>query len=64
MANYRLYHLDGAGRIETAKWLSATTDAEAIDEARAHEVRSTIEVWDRDRLIVRIGQNGETTPDR
>lgn len=61
MANYRLYHIDGAGKIETAEWLSATTDAEAIDQARVHEVHSSIEVWDRDRLVVRIGPDGEIT---
>ena len=63
MANYRLYHIDGAGKIETAEWLGATTDDEAIDQARAQEVHSSIEVWDRHRLVVRIGPDGEVSPD-
>ena len=55
MPNYRLYHLDDAGKIERAEWLDAVDDEDAERQARAIELRSTIEVWDRGRLVVQIG---------
>ena len=57
MANYRLYHLDDAGKIERAEWISAEDDADAERQARAIELHSSIEVWDRHRLVVRIGSD-------
>ncbi|HEX6660632.1 MAG TPA: hypothetical protein VF067_02035 [Sphingomicrobium sp.] len=55
MANYRLYHLDDGGKIERAEWLSAESDSEAERQARESAIHSTLEVWDRDRLVARIG---------
>ena len=54
LASYRLYRLDGAGKIATAEWLEAADDAEARGRARALDLACTCEVWDRQRLVARI----------
>jgi hypothetical protein len=55
MAAYRLYCLDGTGRISLADWIEATTDDEAIKEAR-HIKHGAVkcEIWQKDRLIAQI----------
>ena len=57
--NYRLYRLDGAGKIAGAEWLSAENDAEAATQARDRDLQSTVEIWDRNRLVIRIEPNRE-----
>lgn len=52
--SYRLYCFDGAGKISTAEWLQATDDGDASDQARARKSGVVAEVWDRDRLVIRI----------
>ena len=54
MASYRLYRLDGAGKISSAEWLEAADDDEAASQARARAQNGTCEVWDRNRLVARI----------
>ena len=54
MASYRLYRLDGAGKIATAEWLEAADDADAQERARALKLSCICEVWDRQRLVARI----------
>ncbi len=54
MASYRLYRLDGAGKIVTAEWLEAADDAMALERARALDLACICEVWDRRRLVARI----------
>jgi hypothetical protein len=51
---YRLYRFDGASRIISADWIEAANDAEAIHLAR-HETGLSREVWDRERLVGRVG---------
>jgi len=53
--SYRLYCLDGAGRITTAEWLEADHDDHATEQARERRMGVASEVWDRDRLVARIG---------
>lgn len=56
MAEYRLYCLDGAGRISMAEWIEAESDEEAIARARNIEHGALkCEVWERNRLIARLG---------
>jgi hypothetical protein len=62
LPNYRLYRLDGAGKISNAEWLSADDDSHASDLARAIETQTTLEVWDRDRLVARIKPDGAARP--
>jgi hypothetical protein len=59
LRNYRLYRLDGAGKIASAEWLSAEDDAEAATQARDGGIHSTVEIWDRNRLVIRIEPNRE-----
>ena len=54
MASFRLYRLDGAGKITSAEWLEADGDDHAQQLARELEADITIEIWDRNRMIARI----------
>jgi hypothetical protein len=49
--SYRLYRLDGAGRIVSADWIAADADAEAIRYARERVPESHFELWERGRLV-------------
>jgi len=55
MADYRLYSLDRNGHIDFADWIIATTDADAIAQARAlHPHARQCEVWLKSRLVANI----------
>lgn len=54
MANYRLYRLDGAGKITNAEWIEASGDEHALDEARGRAQTGSFELWDKDRLVERF----------
>ena len=54
MTDYRLYCLDGAGKIGTGEWVEATGDAEAIMLVRAKKLLVRCELWDRNRLVATI----------
>jgi hypothetical protein len=58
MPSYRLYFLDGQGKITAAEWIEAEDDAAALAAARALDKPSACELWLRDRMIERI----EPTP--
>ena len=51
---YRLYRLDGAGKITSAEWIEAADDADAARQARRRADGGSCEVWDRNRLIARV----------
>lgn len=51
MPFYRLYRLDGAGKIASADWLEAEADEDALRQARDRMDRTPFELWDRNRLI-------------
>lgn len=55
MPSYRLYRLDGAGKITTAEWIEADGDADALEKARERCKVGSYELWDRNRLV---GGNG------
>ena len=57
LANYRLYRLDGAGKISSAEWLEAADDAAAERQARDGKPEGVVELWDRNRLVARIDLN-------
>jgi len=52
---YRVYRFDGAGSIVSADWVDAPNDAEALLTAKNEGGDLSREVWDRDRLVGRIG---------
>jgi hypothetical protein len=53
LPSYRLYRLDGAGKIISADWLEAETDEDALVQAQDLSGGRQFELWDRDRLISR-----------
>lgn len=55
MPSYRLYCLDGAGRISLADWINAETDEEAVTIARRieHGARKC-EIWQGNRLVAKL----------
>ena len=54
LANYRLYRLDGAGKIMSAEWIEAPGDEEALRDARARSDSGSFELWDKSRLVERF----------
>ena len=57
LPNYRLYRLDGAGRISAAEWIEAADDDAARASAR-RECAGRFELWQRNRLVERENRRG------
>ena len=57
LPTYRLYRLDGAGKIIAAEWVEADTDELAMAAAAkaAPGGGRSYELWDRNRLVARNG---------
>jgi hypothetical protein len=51
VTSYRLYRLDGAGKITNAEWIEADEDAAAVEQVRALKRKGMCELWDRNRLV-------------
>ena len=62
MPNYRLYCLDGAGKIAQADWLEAHDDRHALEQASERRYPFTCEVWERDRLVGRVEAYRDAPP--
>lgn len=59
MADYRLYCVDGVGKINAApELIDARTDDEAIVLARSKRLVVSSELWDRNRLVAKIAPYG------
>lgn len=56
--SYRLYRLDGAGKITAAEWIEAAEDRSALNEARDRVQFGAFELWRKDRLIERVERAG------
>jgi hypothetical protein len=54
LATYRLYRLDGAGKIHSAEWIEAHADEHARAEARTRAPSGRFELWERNRLVERF----------
>jgi hypothetical protein len=54
MADYRLYCLDGVGKIGSGEWIEATGDADAIMLVKAKKLSVRCELWDHTRLLATI----------
>jgi hypothetical protein len=50
---YRLYRLDGTGRIDTADWLDAASEEAAVGEARKRFPQGGFELWHKQQLVRR-----------
>jgi hypothetical protein len=63
MADYRLYCLDGAGRISLAEWIDAADDEAAVAKARElHGQALKCEIWRGQRLVASLGPGGGDPP--
>jgi hypothetical protein len=59
MADYRVYCLDGAGRIALADWIEASDDDDAIAKARKLKPNAnSCEVWQKGRLVAKLSSAG------
>jgi hypothetical protein len=65
MPAYRVYCLDGAGRVWAAEWIEAEDDAAATKSARQFKTAVRCEIWQGQRLVGRVdlasNQPGERT---
>ena len=51
MSDYRLYCLDGVGKIGSGEWIEAKSDDEALVFVRARKLSVSCEVWDKNRRV-------------
>ena len=54
MGKYRVYRLDGVGKIRGVEWLDALDDRFALQGARAIAETGGCEVWQLDRKVGRV----------
>lgn len=54
MAEYRLYCLDGGGRIQRRHDFVAVDDQGAIDSARGYDPDATCELWSGSRKVATL----------
>jgi hypothetical protein len=59
LPTYRLYRLDGAGRISAAEWIEAAGDEEARSIARKGAKGGRYELWHRSRMVDRAPEKPE-----
>ena len=60
MPDYRVYCLNGAGRIELADWISAPDDDDAVQQARLMKKDAIgCEIWLGRRLVASLNHEGE-----
>ncbi len=62
MTGYRLYQLDGAGKIVSAEWVDALDDSDAARKACDKSPSGTCELWQRNRLVARIVDGKADSP--
>lgn len=54
MASYRVYCLDGTGKVASAEWIEADGDKHALSIVNDRWGRHNCELWDGKRLVARI----------
>lgn len=59
VAGYRLYGLDGAGKVASGEWIEADDDGAAIEVATEKFGGGTCEVWQGDRLVAKLDLRGQ-----
>ncbi len=57
MSAYRVYCIDGAGKVWTARWIEAEDDASALAAAQVFDNCVRCEVWQADRFVGRVATN-------
>ena len=64
MPAYRLYFLDGAGRVDSADWVEAEDDASAAEAAcKLLDKGVYAELWLNQRFVARLDLKGATSGD-
>lgn len=62
MPAYRLYYLDGAGRVDSAEWVEAEDDSSAAETARQLLDKGVYaELWLNQRFVTRLDHKGATS---
>ena len=56
---YRLYQIDGAGKITNADWIAADSDEQAITHAHGRADGAWFELWERNRLVCQRGRESK-----
>jgi hypothetical protein len=54
MPAYRIYCLDGAGKVWAAEWIDAEDDSAALESARQFKQAVRCEVWQGPRLVGQV----------
>ena len=54
---YRVYCLDGVGRLHEPEWFNAQSDELALAEVRAKWPDAKVEIWQGRRLVASISPN-------
>ena len=54
MPTYRVYCIDGAGKVWAAEWIEADSDSAALDAARPFADTVHCEVWLGERLVGKV----------
>ena len=54
MGTYRLYCLDGVGKVASAEWIEAAEDEGAIEMAENLRGDRSCELWQGGRLVMRM----------
>ena len=54
MADFRLYCLDGVGKVSSAEWIEADDDEAAIEVAKMTHDGHECELWQGKRLVARL----------
>lgn len=57
MGTYRLYGLDGVGKVVSAEWIDADEDSAAIEAAKKMMDGLKYELWANSRLVIRFDRN-------
>ena len=59
MGKYRLYSVDGTGKIIAVESLNAGTDDEAVESVRCLNRSSNCEIWKRTKFVQSISASGQ-----
>ena len=59
MGTYRLYGLDGVGKVVSAEWIEERDDPAAIEAAKGMMDGLPYELWQHSRLVIRFDRHGE-----
>jgi hypothetical protein len=56
VGTYRLYGLDGVGKVASAEWIEADDDEAAIEAAKRMMDGHRYELWERSRLVISLSR--------